>query len=133
MEAINQFDQIARFTYGSIDLLMYWDGATVNQKCKISYEMRRHGIPIASGNDFVIGQQMYPDSIESIVSLLGFMTVQKGDTDEQYFEKHVPAHLDWLDSRECQELGVYISDYENSDEPELKQAAVQFFTDNSKV
>lgn len=127
METAKQIDTCATFEVGNLKLQLFWDGATQGGKCRLDYEMTIDGNVIASGNDFLIGMAMYPDSIESVVSLLGFLTVQKGDTDESYFANHTPEHLNWLTTSQCQEIALFVADYEDSSS-EGHAGANEFFS-----
>jgi hypothetical protein len=64
-------------------------------------------------------------SLESIVGLLGIITLAPGDTDPEYFENHTTQQLEWCKSPACEALKLYISNFEE-DQPD----AMKYFKDS---
>lgn len=54
-----------------------------------------------------------PESKEAAISLLGFLTLRKGDTDADWFKKYTPAQLQFSRSQDCENLQLIVFDYEN--------------------
>lgn len=115
-----------------IQVYTIWDGGP-----KISYYAFRGDTILFQGNDFKPSPLHNIDDLESIVSLLGFLTVKPGDTDKEYFKDYTPQQFEWCKSQECETISLLISDYEDS-EPQYKDAAIEklesyFTTDPSNV
>lgn len=87
---------------------------------------------IFSGSDYKPAPRYNIDGVESLVSLLGFLCVRRGDTDNEYFKNYTQAQIEWSESNTCLELQSLINDYDYCD-PEYKKAhkdAVKFFNKN---
>lgn len=94
---------------------------------------------IFSGNDYR-PSPLYPaiDSVEAVVGCLSFLTLQDGDTDNEYFANYTPAQLAFSNSYECEELSMLAHDFEEyayidaQDEQgkEYTQAAKDYFYAN---
>lgn len=62
------------------------------------------------------------DDINVMVDVLVFMTVQKGDTDESYFENRPTLLNDWADNHfDCDYIKSMIYDFENGDDLPKKE------------
>lgn len=109
-----------RFRQHGIEVNIYWNGGE-----RTSYSFFIDGIVAASGNDFRPSPIHYIDDINSMVSLLGFLTVRKGDTDDEYFKDHSVKHLEWLDGNHCEDLRLLIDDFDSNSQYSSK--AVKFF------
>jgi len=92
--------------------LFYKGGNTVK------YLVFLNGKLLFGGDDFKPSPLYNQDSLESIISLLGFLTCQPGDTDDEFFAKYTPFQMEWAKSFECEQLKGEISDYEYSDDSE---------------
>jgi hypothetical protein len=62
------------------------------------------------GDDFGASPLHEPESRESAIALLGFLTLRKGDTDEEYFDNYTPAQLEFSQSFDCENLQLYTLD-----------------------
>ncbi len=62
-------------------------------------------VPMFMGDDFSV-PQMRKNDISAVQDLLGFLSLRKGDTDDEYFEKYTPRQLAWRDEH-AEELGSY--------------------------
>lgn len=93
---------------------------------KVRYYMFLDGKLLFKGNDFRPSPLHGIDSIQSVVSLLGFLTVQEHDTDPEYFKDYTPEQLEWSNSGYCEAVKGLVSDYEDS-EPEYKKRAQRIF------
>lgn len=122
---VNQTDTEATFSIES------WDGNTYTLKLKrigryreaggeyVSYSFYRPGStrPLFSGSDFGTSPMHDVLSVESAVGLLGFLTLQPGDTDDDYFASYKPAQLAWAESYECERLSGVVHHFEESQRP----------------
>ena len=55
-----------------------------------------------TGNDFSPSPLYAWDAPETMLSLLGYITVQEGDT-EEFFAKYTTAQTEWANSFECEQ------------------------------
>ena len=75
-----------------------------NEKSRLAYKFKKAGRLLFEGNDFYPGLLYANDSMETVYALLGFLTVQEMDTDEEYFANYTKKQLAWRDSGECEQL-----------------------------
>jgi hypothetical protein len=75
------------------------------------------------GKDYRPSPLMEIDSLEAIVTLLSFLTLRPGDTDDEYFSKYNAEQMQWAKSRDCESLSGLVSDFENKDEYQKKAKA----------
>lgn len=66
-----------------------------------------------SGDDLGCSPLHGPESMESAKALLCFLTVRKGDTDEEYFDSYTPRQLEFSESMDCEHLQIYTLDGED--------------------
>lgn len=79
----------------------------------VPYTFRQAGLsePLFEGRDFSPSPTLAePDSRLAALDLLGFLTLQPGDTDPEYFADYTPAQLEWASSTECESLAWLVSD-----------------------
>jgi hypothetical protein len=67
---------------------------------------------IFEGKDYRPSPLHDKDSIESLVYLLGFLTVQEWDTDSEYFKDYGPLQWEWSKSPENEYLKGLVSDFD---------------------
>ena len=79
---------------------------------KIGYVFRDGGKVVFSGCDYRPSPLHSCDSLDSVYGLLGFLSMQDGDTDAEYFADYTPAQLAWRDSGRAEELSMYVYDHE---------------------
>lgn len=88
-----------------LKLSIFWNGGNF---CSFIFEQNK--IELMRGNDFKPSSLHYIDNNKTMICLLGFMTVQKGDTDLGFFKDHSPEMLAWLETFECEELKGLVGD-----------------------
>jgi hypothetical protein len=66
-----------------------------------------------SGSDFHASPMHKPESKESAIALLGFLTCKPGDTDNEYFKDYTEDQLNFANSQECENLQYIVYDFEN--------------------
>jgi hypothetical protein len=94
---------------------------------KLEYYFFYNGDLLFNDNDYK-PSILYPiDSMDSLIGLLGFLTVKPGDTDKEYFANYTPAQLAWCDSVDCEIIGTQVHDYDDKD-GEYHTAAFNDFT-----
>lgn len=70
--------------------------------------------PLFRGHDFS-PSPMYADDMEKMIpDLLSFLSLQVGDTDEEYFKDYTPEQLAWTRSNRCEELKTLQMDMEEA-------------------
>lgn len=75
-------------------------------KSILAYELKDGRKVIFSGDDFACSPLHGIDSLDTVVSLLGFLTLKPGDTDREYFDKYTPDQLEWCQSFRCDLLSL---------------------------
>lgn len=81
------------------------DGYDYTQhKARVAYSLQCGREIIFQGNDFFCSPMDDSESKESILSLMSFLTLQKGDTDSEYFDNYTPRQLEFRDSSDCEQL-----------------------------
>lgn len=93
------------------------------------YLFNQDGIVLFYGHDYKPSQLMNIDSIESIVTLLGWLCLKPGDTDSEYFTKYTPEQLAFTESVAQHEISLLVADFEDENSQYNKQA-VKYFTTN---
>lgn len=64
---------------------------------RLAYELRQDGRVIFSGDDYGCSPLHAIDSDQSVVSLMSFLTLRPGDTDEEYFAKHTDEQREYCE------------------------------------
>ncbi len=83
------------------------------------------------GDDYKPAIMRNIDDLESCIDLLGFLTVQPGDTDDEYFSNYTPDQLEFANSYDAEQLKGLVSDFENNDE--YSANAKKYFTKRYKI
>ena len=65
----------------------------------LAYRFTDKGKVIFQGEDFACSPMHSVDSLSTVYSLLGFLSLRPGDTDKEYFDKYTPEQLAWADER----------------------------------
>jgi hypothetical protein len=76
-----------------------------------SYCMLLDGEVLFEGSDYR-PSPLHRTTEERALCLLAFLTLQPGDTDEEYFENYTPAQLAWATSFRCECASGYVRDRE---------------------
>lgn len=94
-------------------ILETWDTYQVrDNKSMIRYELSNsNGAILFAGRDFYCSARVAIDSDECLLSLLGFLTLKPGDTDESYFEEQ----MNFANSSECGKIALDIHDIEDGE------------------
>lgn len=92
----------------NIRLVLYYLGGD-----NVGYEMFKDNNILFSGNDFKPSVLHPIDDIQSSISLMGFLTVQRWDIDDSYFKNYTLEQLKFADSFECEQIKLLISDLED--------------------
>jgi len=89
--------------------LTLWDTYHTNNMGKyvLRYEfVNPEGGVLFSGRDFAASPMHAIDSDEVLRALLGFLTLQPGDTDAEYFEGYTPEQRDFAETS-AEELSIW--------------------------
>ena len=73
---------------------------------KLRYELTCNGKVIFSGDDYGCAPSEAVDSDESLRGLLGFLSLQPGDTDDEYFDDYTKDQMAFAESY-GEELSLY--------------------------
>lgn len=104
--------------------LQTWD---TYEQCKNGPQSRlayrftgKDGLVLFQGDDFGCSPMAAIDSDDCLRSLLGFLTLRPGDTDDEYFDSYTPSQLKWAE--ECaEELSLWaMEDPEDKEGLEFK-------------
>ncbi len=76
----------------------------------------KKGYLLFSGEDYGCSPLHSIDSDDSVTGLLGFLTLKKGDTDEEYFQDYTPEQIEFSESMDCEDISLFLYDFENKDE-----------------
>lgn len=126
-EVRKNYNLSAILTLGDYDIelfLIYTGGSMIEYVVFLKEEV------LFDGNDYKPSPLHSIDSLDSAINLLGFLTVQKGDTDDEYFKNYTANQLEWSESFACEQLKGLISDfeYEDKSDPIYHQNAVEYFS-----
>jgi len=76
---------------------LYWSSERARQpgRVNLAYRFYHGGDKIFEGLHFSPAPGLEVDGDESFGALLGFLSLQPGDTDDEYFEDYTPEQLAW--------------------------------------
>jgi hypothetical protein len=69
--------------------------------------------PVFQGDDFAVSPLHVVDSDEALGGLLSFLSLQPGDTDDEYFDRYDARQRRWLETGRAESLGIIAFDLEN--------------------
>jgi|WetSurMetagenome_2_1015567.scaffolds.fasta_scaffold423091_1 hypothetical protein len=75
-------------------------------KWRLAYVLLDAGRVIFAGDDFFSPNDL--DARWNVVQLLGFLSLQEGDTDPEYFASYTPEQIAWRDERAA-ELSLWVA------------------------
>jgi hypothetical protein len=79
---------------------------TVKAAVQYTFKRTNERTPIFTGDDFRCSPMYDPESRDAAMSLMGFLTLQPGDTDDDYFDSYTPEQLEFA-RYEAEELATY--------------------------
>ena len=78
-----------------------------------SYEFYWNNELLFQGND--LGTPIHTNlDVDVVMSLLGFLTLKPGDTDDEHFERYTESQLEWSESDDCEYLSMLVMEHEES-------------------
>jgi len=106
-------------------LTTYDAGMNNAEERMVGYEFKNPaGEVLFEGEDYRPSPCHCSNSDDALRDLIGFLTVQPGDTDEEYFKDYTPEQIDFSKSGDCEYLAAW--GYEPDDLPDDGSAS---FTD----
>jgi hypothetical protein len=72
----------------------------------LAYELKDGRTVVFSGDDFAGSPMHADDSLQTVCTLLAFLTCKPGDTDSEYFARYTSDQMDWCQSSRCEELSM---------------------------
>jgi hypothetical protein len=104
---------IKRWARDGFSLRLY-DTHTIDEygKARLAYRFTDHGKLIFEGSDFCASPMHAIDSLDTVYSLLGFLSLKPGDTDSEYFDSYTPEQMAWCQSGRAEALSMYVYDHE---------------------
>ena len=97
---------------------IFWSGKTDSlHKCVCDYEIYYDGVLLfksaeGDGKEIHLSPFDAPDSPGAIFSILGFMSLRPGDTDDDYFTDYTPEQMAFAKSIHADDLSTEVSDFE---------------------
>jgi hypothetical protein len=82
-------------------------------KTRCAYELKHGRKVIFEGKEFYTGAGFTADSMRSVECLLGFLTLQIGDTDREYFDNYTKAQFEFINSDTADNLRLWLYEREN--------------------
>lgn len=103
---------IKTWRYNRFTVKLYDQGKEIDDRVYLSYEFLDQGKLIFQGSDFSPSPLYTIDSIKTIYALLSFLTLQMGDTDQEYFDNYTFEQLNWIQSDRAEDLRSFLCDKE---------------------
>jgi hypothetical protein len=89
-----------KYTFEDYTLTLEWAGVGDYGKSKVAYWLEKAGedVPIFEGSDLQVPYSDDPEGPRSAAALLGFLTLQRGDVEDEYFDDYTPRQLEFRDN-----------------------------------
>ena len=97
----------------SFELFIFHTHQRRDGKWRMAYVLLDEGKVVFKGDDFFSPNDL--DEKWNVAQLLGFLSLQDGDTDDEYFESYTPEQIAWRDER-AGELSLWVSFMEGDEE-----------------
>jgi hypothetical protein len=80
--------------------LVTWDTYRMDRRgcCYVGYALIHGETVIFEGEDYSPGPMSGIDSDDAVRSLIGFLSLQPGDTDDEYFENYTTVQLEFAET-----------------------------------
>jgi len=83
---------------------------------RLAYRLLDEDKVIFEGDEFSPSPSFAWDSDDAVYALLDFLTLQPGDTDDEFFEEYTPEQLEWAAGESAEELRMRMYDFEYAKE-----------------
>ena len=80
-------------------------------KVLLHYHFKHEALMIFEGSDFACSPMDAIDSDACVASLLGFLSLRPGDTDDEYFDGYTERQIAWRDEH-AEDLSMIVHDIE---------------------
>lgn len=78
------------------------------------------------GDDYGLASSHAVDSPEAAAGILSFLSLEPGDTDEEYFAAYTPAQRTWLESGRAQDMKLAVFELEErAGRPALEDIGIE--------
>jgi hypothetical protein len=110
-----RYELIRVFISGGFTLRM-WDTFTRDSRGQtvLAYELKDGRTVVFSGEDFAGSPMHADDSIETVASLLSFLSLKPGDTDREYFDSYTPEQMQWCTGGRADDLSMIAMELEDA-------------------
>lgn len=112
-------EHLRTVTFAGGHKLETWDTGRCDRMGKsiLRYELSTpDGAVVFGGEDFACSPMSAIDSDDCLRAVLGFLTLRRGDTDSEYFDRYTPAQLAWRDEH-AEYAGCWALDEGDVSEP----------------
>ncbi|MHA2067710.1 MAG: hypothetical protein ACXABY_25390 [Candidatus Thorarchaeota archaeon] len=93
-----------------------WHAGWKNGRNHLGYRLVDKEDIVFEGEDFRPSPLYAEGSEDVVMALLSFLTLQPGDTDDEYFQEYTQEQLDWCGGETAEELRMLWLDYEYAKE-----------------
>ena len=102
--------------FDQVTVEMWYSHKSHDGRDRLAYRLLDEGKVIFEGDEFGPSPSFAWDSDDSVMALLSFLTLQPGDTDEEYFQDYTPEQLEWIAGDSAEELRMRKYDLEYPDD-----------------
>lgn len=114
-------EPVREWSEGPFRVLLWHAGTQQGHRDILAYRFFHDDALIFEGADFSPSPMFDAASDDSVYSLLGFLCLQPGDTDPEFFESYTPQQLAWAQTW-GEELSYLVSEHEEHEEREEREA-----------
>ena len=104
------------WNFDQVTIEMWYSHRSRDGRDRLAYTLTDLGKVIFEGDEFGPSPSFAWDSDDSVYALLDFLTLQPGDTDDEYFQDYTPEQLEWVAGDSAEELRMRMLDFEYAKE-----------------
>lgn len=82
----------------------------------LGYRLTHQGKVLFEGTDFRPSPLHYQDSLETMVGLLGLLTLSPGGAEREFFDNYTEEQMEFAQSSVATDIQLFVHDFENDDE-----------------
>ena len=110
----NSFISRIKLPYYKFETFILDEVSYKGERVTLSFVSYWNGKKLFEGKDFSINSSLHRvSSLDTMVSLIGFLAIKPGDTDDEYFKDYTPFQHEWANSFDCEQLQILLYDYED--------------------
>jgi hypothetical protein len=102
----HDFQFLVRWADDCYHLTLWWAGSCRSGRDRIAYMLEHDGVTIFEAAEYKPSPLHSIDGRDSVATLLGFLSLRPGDTDDEYFDGYTPEQLEFAEQH-GEELGMY--------------------------